>query len=129
MTRKLLPPALILAFCCLTPGWAEKQAPTRMAGTKTEAGAPGMPKASREPLELAYIANSGVMLSAGGTKILIDALFDKPHADYRSPDPETLEKIMTGDAPSKIDMVRQHYKDIFLLRPGMPVKTFREGRE
>ena len=30
---------------------------------------------------------------------------------------------LEGDAPSKIDMVRQYYKDIFLLLPGMPAKT------
>jgi L-ascorbate metabolism protein UlaG (beta-lactamase superfamily) len=33
---------------------------------------------------------------------------------------------LEGDAPSKIDMVRKYYKDIFLLLPGMPAKTFLE---
>lgn len=30
---------------------------------------------------------------------------------------------LEGDAPGKIDMVRNHYKDLFLLLPGMPGKT------
>jgi hypothetical protein len=31
---------------------------------------------------------------------------------------------LEGDAPGKIDQVRQFYKDIFLLLPGMPAKGF-----
>lgn len=31
---------------------------------------------------------------------------------------------LEGDAPSKIDQIRNSYKDIFLLVPGMPEKTF-----
>jgi L-ascorbate metabolism protein UlaG (beta-lactamase superfamily) len=31
---------------------------------------------------------------------------------------------LESDAPSKIDMVRQYYNDIFLLLPGMAVRTF-----
>ncbi len=57
------------------------------------------PRAGREPLTLARIANSGVMLTSGGTKVLIDALFDQAPADYRSPDPAVLDKIMKGEAP------------------------------
>ncbi|MGA2533330.1 MAG: MBL fold metallo-hydrolase [Candidatus Aminicenantales bacterium] len=32
---------------------------------------------------------------------------------------------LEGDAPAKIDQIRNSYKDIFLLLPGMPEKTFR----
>jgi L-ascorbate metabolism protein UlaG (beta-lactamase superfamily) len=32
---------------------------------------------------------------------------------------------LESDAPGKIDQVRTYYKDIFLLLPGMPEKTFR----
>ncbi len=32
---------------------------------------------------------------------------------------------LEGDAPGKIDMVRPHYPDIFLLLPGTPDRTFR----
>jgi len=31
---------------------------------------------------------------------------------------------LESDTPAKIDMVRQYYKDIFLLLPGIPEKTF-----
>jgi len=55
--------------------------------------------AGREPLALIRIANSGVMLASGKTKVLIDALFDKAPSDYRSPDPEVVEKIISGAAP------------------------------
>jgi L-ascorbate metabolism protein UlaG (beta-lactamase superfamily) len=38
---------------------------------------------------------------------------------------------LEGDAPGKIDMVRHHYKDIFLLLPGAPAKVMDEltGRQ
>jgi L-ascorbate metabolism protein UlaG (beta-lactamase superfamily) len=52
-----------------------------------------------EPLTLSYVANEGVMLAFGETKILIDALFDRPHPDYRAPSPEVLSDIMKGAAP------------------------------
>ena len=35
---------------------------------------------------------------------------------------------LEGDAPGKIDMVRQYYKDIFLLMPGMPSKILQKNR-
>ncbi len=63
------------------------------------ASAPAVRQAGREPLILTRIANSGVMLASGRTKVLIDALFDMPPADYRSPAPEVLEKIMKGTVP------------------------------
>ena len=53
----------------------------------------------REPLQLTYIANEGVMVSSGNQKVLIDALFDKPNAEYRAPSPDVLDKIMKGEAP------------------------------
>lgn len=53
----------------------------------------------REPLQLTYIANEGVMISSGNQKVLIDALFDKPNAEYRAPSPDVLVKIMKGEAP------------------------------
>ena len=48
----------------------------------------------------------GVLVSSGDTKVLIDALFDKPNPDYRAPAPETLDKIMKGEAPfDGVDLV------------------------
>jgi L-ascorbate metabolism protein UlaG (beta-lactamase superfamily) len=67
--------------------------PAEIRGAEKKAGA------DREPLELTRVANSGVMLASGETKVLIDALFDKPPADYRGPDPAVLDKIMKGEAP------------------------------
>ncbi|MCX6560686.1 MAG: MBL fold metallo-hydrolase [Candidatus Aminicenantes bacterium] len=51
------------------------------------------------PLQLTYLANEGVLLSCGGTKVLIDAVLDKPHPDYRAPAPDILAKMMKGEAP------------------------------
>jgi len=64
-----------------------------------------LPAPARE-LELTYVANMGVLVSSGGTKVLIDALYDKPNPDYRAPAPGTLEKIMKGEAPfDGVDLV------------------------
>jgi Tol biopolymer transport system component/L-ascorbate metabolism protein UlaG (beta-lactamase superfamily) len=57
-------------------------------------------------LELTYVANMGVLVSSGETKVLIDALFERPNPDYRAPAPETLEKIMKGTSPfDGVDLV------------------------
>jgi L-ascorbate metabolism protein UlaG (beta-lactamase superfamily) len=56
-------------------------------------------RGGREPLQLTFIANSGVLVSSGDQKVLIDALFDKPNPEYRAPSPEVLDKIMKGEAP------------------------------
>jgi len=62
--------------------------------------------AKAEPLSLAFIANCGALVSCGDSKVLIDALFDKPHPDYRAPAPEVLDKIMKGEAPfDGVDLV------------------------
>ena len=53
----------------------------------------------RKPLELTYVANSGVLVGSGDVKVLIDALFDKPNPEYRAPAPEVLDKIMKGAPP------------------------------
>jgi len=72
--------------------------------------------ADKAPLSLEYIANMGVLVGAGGTKVLIDALFDKPNPEYRAPSPETLEKIMKGEAPYdgvKLALVTHNHPDHF----------------
>jgi L-ascorbate metabolism protein UlaG (beta-lactamase superfamily) len=62
--------------------------------------------AEKKPLELAFVANAGVLVASGGSKVLIDALFDKPNPEYRAPSPDVLEKIMKGEAPfDNIDLV------------------------
>ncbi|HUT07310.1 MAG TPA: MBL fold metallo-hydrolase [Candidatus Latescibacteria bacterium] len=63
-------------------------------------------RGGREPLQLTFIANSGVLVSSGDQKVLIDALFDKPNPEYRAPSPEVLDRIMRGEAPfDGIDLV------------------------
>jgi L-ascorbate metabolism protein UlaG (beta-lactamase superfamily) len=73
------------------------------------ASAPASPSAAegaKDPLTLTYVANMGVMVGAGDTKVLVDALFDEPNPDYRAPAPEVLDKIMKGEAPfDGIDLV------------------------
>ena len=76
---------LLVSFMSLWP--AEAQESEKKAELK------------REPLELTRVANSGVMLASGGTKVLIDTLFDKAPTDYRSPDPAVLAAMVKGQPP------------------------------
>jgi 2-polyprenyl-3-methyl-5-hydroxy-6-metoxy-1,4-benzoquinol methylase/L-ascorbate metabolism protein UlaG (beta-lactamase superfamily) len=63
-------------------------------------------KGGNAPLVLAYVANSGVLVGSGETKVLIDALFDKPNPEYRAPAPEVLDKMMKGAPPfDGVDLV------------------------
>jgi L-ascorbate metabolism protein UlaG (beta-lactamase superfamily)/ketosteroid isomerase-like protein len=58
------------------------------------------------PLVLSFIANAGVLVSAGDRKVLIDGLFDKPNPEYRAPSPDVLGRIMKGEAPfDGVDLV------------------------
>jgi L-ascorbate metabolism protein UlaG (beta-lactamase superfamily) len=54
---------------------------------------------SRPPLALTYVANAGVLAAVGNTKVLIDALFDRPNPAYRAPSTETLDKMISGAPP------------------------------
>jgi L-ascorbate metabolism protein UlaG (beta-lactamase superfamily) len=65
------------------------------------------------PLVLTFIANEGVLLSTGTHKVLIDAIYEKPHPDYRAPSAEALDQMMTGVPP--FDGV-----DLFLLTHNHP---------
>lgn len=69
-------------------------------------GPPGRTGEAAGPLTLTYVANMGVLVSAGDTKVLVDALFERPNPEYRAPAPETLDKIMKGEAPfDGVDLV------------------------
>lgn len=69
-------------------------------------GPPGRTGEAAGPFTLTYVANMGVLVSSGDTKVLVDALFDRPNPDYRAPTPETLGKIMKGEAPfDGVDLV------------------------
>lgn len=63
------------------------------------APSPGAPAAGKAPLELRYVANAGALVGAGETKVLIDALFDKPNPEYRAPSAEVIEAMTAGTAP------------------------------
>jgi L-ascorbate metabolism protein UlaG (beta-lactamase superfamily) len=64
------------------------------------------PSGRQAPLQLTFIANSGVLVSSGDQKVLIDALFDKPNPEYRAPSPAVLDKIMKGEPPfDGVDLV------------------------
>ena len=78
-----------------------------VSGPSGAAAGPFGPSGRGESLlGLTSIANMGVLVSCGGTKVLIDALFDKPNPEYRAPAPETLDKIMKGEAPfDGVDLV------------------------
>jgi L-ascorbate metabolism protein UlaG (beta-lactamase superfamily) len=62
--------------------------------------------ATQKPLVLTYVANMGVLVSSGDSKVLIDGLFDKTHPSSRAPAPETIESIMKGEPPFEdVDLV------------------------
>jgi L-ascorbate metabolism protein UlaG (beta-lactamase superfamily) len=77
-------------------------------------GTPILPgqTATQDPLVLTYVANMGVLVSSGDSKVLIDSLFDKPDVVYRTPAPETIESIMKGEPPfDGLDLVLVTHKD------------------
>lgn len=69
--------------------------------------------ATREPLVMTFVANMGVLISSGDSKVLIDGLFDYPNPRfYRVPAPGTLESIMKGEPPfDGVDLVLATHKD------------------
>lgn len=72
--------------------------------------------AGGDSLVLTHIANMGVMVTCGDTKILIDALFDDPNPDYRAPSREVMEKIMKSQAPFEgvvLALVTHNHTDHF----------------
>jgi Tol biopolymer transport system component/L-ascorbate metabolism protein UlaG (beta-lactamase superfamily) len=81
-----------------------------------------LPAPARE-LKLAYVANMGVLVASGETKVLIDALFERPNPDYRAPAPETLAKLMKGEPPfDGIDLVLITHNHPDHLDPGLAVR-------
>jgi L-ascorbate metabolism protein UlaG (beta-lactamase superfamily) len=87
-------------------------------GPPVYGGAPGRSDQAggREPLRLEYIANMGVLVSAGSQTVLIDALFDKPNPEYRAPAAEVLDKIIKGEAPyngADLALVTHNHPDHF----------------
>jgi L-ascorbate metabolism protein UlaG (beta-lactamase superfamily) len=50
-------------------------------------------------VQITYLANEGVMLAAGGTKVLVDAVFRDSLGDYVRHDSVTQENLETGKTP------------------------------
>ncbi|MBO3699811.1 MBL fold metallo-hydrolase [Roseivirga sp. E12] len=54
---------------------------------------------SAQDLKVTYIANEGVLLEGGGSKAIIDALFDDFYKDYLSPSEATVKQMMESSSP------------------------------
>ena len=79
-------------------GVASTRNPGRLLAVLALVGAWGQAP-PRGPLALTYVANSGVLVGAGETRVLIDALFDKPNPEYRAPAAEALDAMLKGAPP------------------------------
>jgi len=78
---------------------------------------------SASPITLTPIANSGVLVAAGGSKVLIDALFDKPNPEYRAPAADLIDKMMKGAAPfDGVDLVLVTHNHSDHLDPALAVR-------
>ena len=77
--------AVVVMAVAPVPGWSQAKPQPAAAASRT----------------LTYVANAGVLVTVGETKILIDALFEltRPNPLYRSPSPETIERMVNGTAP------------------------------
>lgn len=95
-------------------------------------GTPSVPgqTVQKGPLTLTPVANAGVLLSSGGTKVLIDALFDQPDPAYRAPAPEVLDNMLKGASPYRdvdLVLVTHNHPDHFDARLAVRYLEAREG--
>ncbi|MBU1698868.1 MAG: MBL fold metallo-hydrolase [Candidatus Eisenbacteria bacterium] len=119
--RKYAVGCIIMAALFFLAGAAEeKKLPSRVILVS--------PDSQTNPLTLTYVANMGVLIGSGDSKVLIDALFDKPNPAYRAPAPETLEKIIKGEAPyDGLDLVLVTHNHPDHFNPDVAVR-FLEAR-
>lgn len=89
--RRIVSAAAIGAAVCVCVACSTAGGAGRQAGSASAAG--------KAPLALTYVANAGVLVGAGETKVLVDALFDKPNPEYRAPSADVLEAMVEGKAP------------------------------
>lgn len=93
-------PGRLLAVLAIVGACSSWEAPTGGAAPRSDQHPP------RDPLELTYVANSGVLVGAGETGVLIDALFDKPNPEYRAPAPAVLGAMLKRTPPyDRVDLV------------------------
>ncbi len=84
----------------------------------------------KAPLVLTYVASSGVLVGSGETKVLIDALFDKPNPEYRAPSAEVIEAMTAGMAPFDgvdVALVTHNHPDHF--DPGVAARFLERQRK
>lgn len=117
MMKLILICALILTFTVLTlPSNALQNDSPVLKGFNLSQEPPGDSLLSEqnetaEPLMLKYIANMGVLVSSGTSKIMIDCLFDKPK-NQRAPNPAPVDSMMKGIPPfDSVNLVLVTHKD------------------
>ena len=87
---------------CLTVTLATASA---LASAAVSASGQGVPPVAAERATVTYLGNSGFLISAGGRKILIDALFDGFQGGYVAP-PSVSEPLRAGRPPfDGIDLI------------------------
>ncbi|MDX1482470.1 MAG: MBL fold metallo-hydrolase [Woeseiaceae bacterium] len=72
--------------------------------------------AAADAATVTYIANEGVLVTAGETRVLFDPLFEDHYAMYEAPDAQTRNRIIAGDPPfDDVDavFVSHHHLDHF----------------
>ena len=82
----------LLILAAIVGTWGSGQAPGETASASGQA-------AQRGPLTLSYVANAGVLVGSGETRVLIDALFDAPSPEYRAPASKVLDEMLKGAPP------------------------------
>jgi len=105
---------VVLVLVLVTSRFAQAQQARPLKGKPDRAA--DNASGAKAPLSLTYVANMGVLVGSDGTKVLIDALFDKPNPEYRSPEPGVLDKIIKGEAPYdgvKLALVTHNHPDHF----------------
>jgi L-ascorbate metabolism protein UlaG (beta-lactamase superfamily) len=102
--KKLILIACLLVLVVININALEIFDPVNVNSLSTET-IPGQ-TTTQSPLVLTFVANMGVLLSSGDSKVLIDGLFNKPNRIFRTPAPETIESIMKGEPPfESLDLV------------------------
>ena len=97
-------------------GWSVSQQRPRTYASEEGVLPAGKVTGSRS---LTCVANAGVLVTAGDTKILIDALFDRPNPVYRAPSQDTIDKMVNGTAPFDgvtLALVTHNHSDHFDAR-------------
>lgn len=111
MHLRLLP---LLALAC-APARSDTPAPAPAATPASAASAPA-PTPHAEPLRITYLANEGVLLTAGGESVLIDGLHRPYEPDYAvldEHDREAVEHATGVFASVRLVLVSHRHRDHF----------------